>query len=284
LTAAGAAIAPLDQVLQSGITRRRGGVNLGFSAARWLSPRLAVEVQGDYAPSAVVMNDPTLAALEAVTTSYTNAWQGLFDAGLAADGMFSDVLVSGDADTGGGHQFVLTGGLKAVVHTKRRFRTYVAGACGIQSTSNRAPRATMTGTYQFAGEMTTPSGIVKVPFAERDDVAIRAELSQSRTLVGVVRGGFEYYMESRRGIRLDVAVLLSPNRVATILDATPSVLVQDPGAAISGTTNPTIQFSSHPASAIRSTLTGPSIRNLKTFEADGLQAQIKLSVGYFFRF
>jgi hypothetical protein len=284
LTGVGAAIAPLDRALQAGITRRRGGVNIGFSAARWLSPRLAVQVQGDYAPSVVVMNDMTLAALETTTRSYTDAWQRVFDAGLAADGVLSEVVVSGDADRGGGHQFVLTGGLKAVVHMKRRFRTYVAGAFGISNTWNRAPSATLNGMYRFAAGMPTPSGIVKVPFIERDEISIRADTGKSRTLVGAVHGGFEYYMESRRGVRLDVAVLLSPNRVVTFVDATPSVLVQEPAAAISGTTNPTLQFSSHPASVVRSSLTGPSIRNLETFRTDGLQAQITLSVGYFFRF
>ena len=53
----GAAIFPLDQALQDGITRRRCGINVGFSLARWLSRRLALEVQGDYAPSGVVMTD-----------------------------------------------------------------------------------------------------------------------------------------------------------------------------------------------------------------------------------
>ena len=70
----GAAIVPLDQALQDGITRRRGGINVGFTVARWLSPRLALEIQGDYAPSGVVMNDVTLASMESTATSYTEAW------------------------------------------------------------------------------------------------------------------------------------------------------------------------------------------------------------------
>ena len=113
---------------------------------------------------------------------------------------------------------------------------------------------------------------------------MRAEFGKGRTFVGTVHGGFEYYSDSRRGIRFDLAVLLSPNHVTTLLDATPSVVVQEPGAAIAGTTSPTIQFSSRPASVTRSTLTGPSIRDLETFRTEGIQAQVRLSIAYFRRF
>ena len=279
-----ASIVSLDQALQEGITRRRGGINAGFTVARWLSPRLALEIQGDYAPSGIVMNNLARASLENTTTSYTEAWTQLFNAGLAADGVASDVLVSGEAETGGGHQFVLTGGLKAIVHRKRRFRSYVGGGAGISITSTRPLNATLKGAYQFAANVPTSSGTVRMPFSERDEVSIRAEFGQSRTFVGIVHGGFEYYSDSRRGIRFDVAVLLSPNHVSTVLDATPSVLVQEPGAAIAGTTSPSIQFRSRPASVTRSTLTGPSIRNFETFKTEGIQTQIKLSIAYFLRF
>jgi hypothetical protein len=192
--------------------------------------------------------------------------------------------VTGEAERGGGHQFVVTGGLKVIVHTKRRFRSYVGGGAGISNTSTSPINAALNGAYSFAANVPTPSGIVRVPFAERDEVSIRAEFGQSRTFVGTVHGGFEYYSDSRRGIRFDVAVLLSPNHVTTMLDATPSVLIQEPGVAIAGTTSPTIQFSSRPASATRSTLTGPSLRDFETFKTDGIQAQVKLSIAYFWRF
>ncbi len=91
------------------------------------------------------MNDVARASLENTTTSYTEAWTQLFNAGLAADGVPSDVLVTGKAETGGGHQFVLTGGLKAIVHRKRRFRSYVGGGAGISITSTRPLNATLKG-------------------------------------------------------------------------------------------------------------------------------------------
>src|SRR5262245_55253702 len=42
VTGGRAAISPIDQALQGGISRRRGGINLGFTLARWLAPRLAL--------------------------------------------------------------------------------------------------------------------------------------------------------------------------------------------------------------------------------------------------
>jgi hypothetical protein len=280
----GAVINPLDQALQSGISRRRGGINLGFTLARWLAPRVAIEIQGDYAPTGYVINDVTLASMEKTVTSYTDAWTALFDAGLAADGFPSSVVASGKTEKGGGHQFVMTAGVKAIVHSKRRFRTYVGGSAGFSSTSIRPLSGTLNGAYQFAANVPMASGVVRLPFTEREEVSFRADLGQSRTFVGTVHGGFEYYRDSRRGFRLDVAVLLSPTQLSTVLDATPAVVVQEAGAAIAGPTSPTIQFSSLPAAVARSSLTGPSLRNVETFKADGIQAQVKVSVGYFWRF
>jgi hypothetical protein len=280
----GAAIVPLDQALRAGVSRRRGGVNLGFTAARWITPRLAVQFQGDYAPTAVVMNERALSSLEHAATSYTDAWARRFDAGLAADGVLSEAFVSGETERGGGHQLFLTAGLKVVVHTKRRLRSYVGGAAGVTHTWNTVPTATLVGGYQFGAALQTGDGVVRVPFIERDEVTVRAVWGNSRRPLGVVHGGFEYYMESRRGFRVDLAVLMSPNRVSTFLDATPAVVVEPSPAAIAGTTTPTIQFSSYPAAVTRSTLTGPSLRDVETFSGDGLETQVKLSVAYFLRF
>ncbi len=123
-----------------------------------------------------------------------------------------------------------------------------------------------------------------MPFSERDEVSIRAEFGQSRHSSAPSMEGSRDHSDSRRRIRFDVAVLLSPNHVSTVLDATPAVLVQEPGAAIAGTTSPSIQFSSRAASVTRSTLTGPSIRNFETFKTEGIQTQVKLSIAYFLRF
>jgi hypothetical protein len=38
----------------------------------------------------------------------------------------------------------------------------------------------LTGAYQFAGNMPTPTGTVRVPFSERDEISIRAELGAIR--------------------------------------------------------------------------------------------------------
>lgn len=85
-------------------------------------------------------------------------------------------------------------------------------------------------------------------------------------------------------MRVDVAVVLGPNRVTTFVDAIPSVFVQESPHAVAGTTTPTMQFSSYPADVIRSSLTGASIRDLVTSETDGVEAQVRVSVGYFIRF
>ena len=285
LTGVNASIVPLDPVLLSGATRLRGGPNVGVTAARWLWPRVAVELHVDYSSTAVVLHNRTLAAVEASSVSFVEAWDRYLQGAVAASGVASDAFVSSHAERGGGHQIFVIGAIKAVVHEGFDSRIYVAGGMGTVRTWSRAPDVTLSGGYQFASAVeTSPGHAVLAPFAERDDVRIRVELGKDRKLVGSLRGGFEYYIDPRRGFRLDIALLLSADAVDTILDASPAVVVREPGAAIAGTTSPTIQFSSHPSDVTPSSLSGPPIRSLTTFAGDGLQAQIKIAVGYFVRF
>ncbi len=280
-----ASIVPLDRALLRGVTRHRGGPNVGFSAARWLWPRLAVEVHGDYAPTGTVLSPQALAAIQDTTLTYADAWEQLLQNGIASTGGALEVSVSADADPGTSHQFFLTGGVKAIVHARRRIRTYVAVGLGIGRQFGRTPKTTIEGVYAFTRLLETAAdGAIRVQFAERDTIEISVDVDRTQKPVGTVRGGVEYYMDSWRGFRLDVAALISPNRVTTAISARPSVFVQSPGAVLSGSTGPTIQFSSLPATMARSSLSGPSLESLVTFKERGSQVQIKLSLAYFFRF
>jgi hypothetical protein len=279
------AIVPLDRELQAGVTRLKSGPTVGVTAARWLSRRIAVQVHGDYSPVAVVMAERTLAAIEAASLSYTEAWDLYLQSRVVPGRVPSEVLVTADADRGGGHQLLAIAEVKAVVRQRRRSRIYVAGGAGVQRSWNRVPHATLAGSYRFSGVVRHPSGATTlVPFAERDEIAIDVQLGKPRTTVGSIRGGFEYYAESTRGFRLDVAVLLSPQTAVTSIDANPASELLEPGGVVSGTTSPTIQFANDPSGATRSSLSGPAIDNLVTFRRTGVQVQLKVSAGYFWRF
>jgi hypothetical protein len=280
-----ASIAPLDGELEAGVTRLKSGPTAGVTAARWLSRRLALQVHGDVSPVAVVMAERTLAAIERTSLSYTEAWDRYLQSRVVPGRVPSEVLVAGDADRGGGHQLLAIAEIKAVVRQRRRSRMYVAGGLGVQRTWNRAPHATLAGSYRFSGVARQPSGTASlVPIAERDEIAIDVQLGKRRAAVGSIRGGFEYYAESTRGFRLDVALLLSPHTAITSVDANPSFEHLEPGGVVSGTTNPTIQFANDPSGPAHSSLSGPRIDDLVTFTRKGVQVQLKISAGYFWRF
>ena len=132
--------------------------------------------------------------------------------------------------------------------------------------------------------MPEASGIVPiVPFAEEDDVRIRVRLNKSRSPAGIVHGGLEYEIAPRRGFRLDVALYLFSDSVSTILDARPIVGIREPARLIGTATTPSLRFGNNPAVG-PSSLSGPALSEVTTFEARGTQAQVKMSVAYFFRF
>ena len=121
------------------------------------------------------------------------------------------------------------------------------------------------------------------PISETDTVTVKVS-SRENVPVGVLGGGFKYSVSARQGVRVDVRVHLSDNPVEVLVDANPSVATATPIFAISTGRTPSIQFSNNASPGSRSSLSGPAVSNLKTFEGSGVQTQIKVAVGYYFRF
>jgi hypothetical protein len=53
---------------------------------------------------------------------------------------------------------------------------------------------------------------------------------------------------------------------------------------VSTSTAPSIQFSNTPSLGRASSLSGPAIVGLPTFKGTGVQTQVQVTVGYYFRF
>jgi hypothetical protein len=148
------------------------------------------------------------------------------------------------------------------------------------------PSVTLRGNYQFL----LPSS---APIDETDIVTVR-EAGDSRTLAGILGGGVKYQVSRRWGIRLGVRMELSKNVANTVLEASPQLaLGQRPaGRGVLGG-EPSIQFtnnSSDPVTALgvtavaASTLTGPSIAELRTFSGNGVWVRTNITAGIFWRF
>jgi hypothetical protein len=139
--------------------------------------------------------------------------------------------------------------------------------------SGDSPAATLSGNYRF--------NVGTSPINETDLVRLHF-VEQKHTFAGVFGGGVKYLVSSRHGVRADVRVQVSRYSVETMVDATPSSVPAIPGTAVVSSTTPAIAFSN--ASAVRTSLSDPAFKDLKTFTGSGSEIHTSLTAGYFFRF
>lgn len=265
-------ITPLDGVLGAPIVQRSGGGTFGVRATRHLTPRFSAEISVDYRLGRMELKDEVRTAVEASRSSFTSAFNGVL-----ATGPFSNTNVTSTAEFSGrgGGQIVTTGALHINVKSFGRMGTYVTVGAGATRNLEGTPRAVLNGNYRFA--------ILNVaPIDERDAVTLRADTA--RTLfTGVVGGGLRYALSPRWGLRVDVRDHMTEHRVATIVNAEPSV-VQGSGPlfVISSFSSPSLQFSNVPT--IRTSLSGGPVRDFKTFEGRGIEHSVGITTGVFWRF
>ena len=103
--------------------------------------------------------------------------------------------------------------------------------------------------------------------------------------MGILGGGFKYAVSPTQGLRAELRLNVSSRSGETTLDASPSVTQQAPIFAIATSgIPPAIQFSNSLAIGRESSLSGPAISGMTTFEDGGTDARVGFSVGYYFRF
>jgi hypothetical protein len=268
-------ITPLDPVLQSSVDRQGGGL-FGVRVSRQLNARFSAEFSFDYSRSQLEMTDATLSAIEASRASFISAWNGVM--GTAPILFQSPVVTStGTIVNHQGRQALSVGALAINLTRPGKFVPFAIVGAGVVSHLGETPSVTVAGNYQFLF-----GGVVLVN--ESDTVTVRYA-SPGRALVGVFGGGFKYAMSSRSGFRVDARVHLNNREIDTLVDATPSVLTSTPGGTASRTT-PSLQFTSNPPldPGSPSTLSGPAIVGFKSFAGSGVQSQIGVTAGWFWRF
>jgi hypothetical protein len=268
-------ITPLDPALQSSVDRQGGGL-FGVRVSRQLNDRLSAEFSFDYSRSQLEMSDATLSAVEASRASFISAWNGVLG---TAPILFQSPVVTSTTTivNGAGRQAFTVGALNINLTKAGRFTPFAILGAGVVSHLGEAPSVTIAGRYRFL----FGGGI---PVEESDTVTLRYS-SPGRALVGVFGGGFKYAVSSRSGIRVDVRVHLNNREIDTLVDATPSVLTSVPGGTASATT-PSLQFASNPPldQFGPSSLSGPAIVRFKSFAGSGVQSQIGITAGWFWRF
>jgi hypothetical protein len=270
-----ARITPLDPMLTRASVERRRGAGLGVRLGRRLTSRLSAEFSVDSVAGQLNLRDTAIKDIEAARASFKPLWDGIIATGgdvLFTNGSTSStsVLVNGT----GGRQTILTGAVNYALLSRSRLTPYLTAGAGLLLRSGDLPSATLTGNYQFRFLGVAPfneSDAVKVHFTAKDTAP-----------VGVFGGGVKYALSPRQGVRVDLRVNVSPNSLDTLVDATPGAVPGSPAFAIPSATAPSLVLSN--TSAMRSSLTGPPITDLKTFTASGRELQTSLTVGYFRRF
>jgi hypothetical protein len=272
-------IASLDGLLQTRIVERRSGGSIGARVARRLTPRFAAELTVDYALGELSLTSESTSALEAARASFVTAFNGLFTSPLIASRTVNSTTTLSDR---GGRQIITTGALLFNVTPGTRIVPYVAIGAGVISHLDRPPRAVLEGTYQIV--LNVPGFPRPAPTLNQvDSLTVRSSVDNG--LVGVFGGGLKYAFSNRWGVRLDIRDYVRSNTISTIVDASPATTSPTTFGVLflSTLTNPPVVFSGLPSFS-PSTLSDGSLRDFKTFRGTGIEQQINVTAGLFWRF
>ena len=84
-------------------------------------------------------------------------------------------------------------------------------------------------------------------------------------------------------VRLDARVYLGAHGVDNLLDTSATVLPASTAGSVASITTPAIQFGNAPTTGIQSSLSGTALDGFRAF-AGGLQSQVSITMGIFWRF
>jgi hypothetical protein len=210
-------ITPLDNAITRAIAERTEGAAYGARVARYLTPRIALELNADYAPSRLSFLDGVEAAVEASRSTFIPAWRDLLGTGFTFN---TNVTSTSSFQKGSGHDITATGAVRIHFPSSHGLRPYVTGGAGIIVYNGKAPSATLTGQYSFLFAN-------MFPFNERDVTTVSVR-TRDRVAVGLAGAGVEYDFSRRHGLRADARLEFHPSRIDAVVSARPSVTIQSP--------------------------------------------------------
>jgi len=267
-------LAPLDATLQSAAAHSSGGFAFGVRATRRLASRLSLEFAFDVSPTSVEFTDEAHDAIQDASDTFIDAWTGFLAASTSVDRSLSS---NATFTEGSGGQILVSGALRYDVFPHGRVAPYLTAGIGSVSGYGDAPSATLTGQYGFR------CGVDAAQFRETDIVNVHVTPDQNG-IAGIFGAGFDYDLSSRHAVRVDLRFVVSGATSDISVDANPTVSTFTPAFAISTFTNPSVQFSNNPSTNRMTTLSGPAIAELQTFNGSGSSVRLNLSVGYVMRF
>lgn len=267
-----AVLTPLDAVILSAAGSRANGAAAGFRVTRRFGSRYAAEFGLDYARTPLQFTRAALDGIETSRSTFVTAFRGLFTSGPSQN---PNVTATVAITEGTGYELVTTGVLGVDLLTRGRFIPFVVGGGGVAHSSGDMPEAALVGNYGF------PIPGASIAISETDRVTIRLE-PRTTAPVGVFGGGFRFAASPRWGVRTDIRFTAGSAKTDVLIDATPSTTTTSPGIILISPTSPSAVFSSSPA--IFSSLTGPAISRLRTFEGSGVSVRTSIVGGLYLRF
>jgi hypothetical protein len=254
-------ITPLDSALSGpAITRAPSPVG-GARLFRGITPRFGVEFSGDFVMGQRKFRDSTLTALEASRASFVQALGATLPS--ATVNATKAVVDKQDAS-----RLLATGAVVINLKTSGKTIPYIVGGGGIMFNNGGFPSAVLTGTYQV-GSPSTLYGTDAVALEYTED-------DHSVVYLGGI--GLKQQVSQHFGLRVDGRVHLYQSSVINLVDVTPSQQM-----ATSGPPTPIINFGALQFSSL-GPLNGVQYAGAQAFATSGLQAQISITVGLFYRF
>ena len=282
-------VGTLDGTLNRTSVHRPAGAVVGLRIGRRLGRRFSAEVDIEYSRHHPELSQAVRTAVMESRASFEQSWSEVLSS-LPEASASSQATVR----EGSGRRLVATAVLNVNLLTgdapkwsrrpaRHRFVSYLTLGAGLVSTSGDEPSATLVGRYRF---VSPESG---APFEETDTVTVRTGGTVRTAFVGVVGLGWKKDISDRWGLRMDARAYLSRNTTDTVLDARPSVTTGNPPSAVvldAGDFGAIqlVNNSSGPYEGHRSSLAGPAISGLETFQGSGILTQFGVTLGAFLRF
>jgi hypothetical protein len=254
-------IVPLDAALGGPAIARGSSYAFGARIFRSLTERFGIEFEGEYLGGQRKFLSGSLTAVEASRASFIGALGGTLPSATVT-------AVTSITDNQDASRLLATGALVINLKTKGTTIPYVVGGGGIVFNNGTFPSASVTGTYQVG----SPSSLYGTDFVSlsytEDDHAI----------VYMGGAGIKQQVSKRFGVRADGRVHLYKMSTINLVDVGPAHQVSTVGPP-----PPIISFGSLQFSTL-GPLNGTPYSGVATFTSSGLQAQISITAGVFFRF
>ena len=263
----------LNPVLTQRSLERSGGGGIGARVSRRITQRIRLEFSVDAASTSLKFSDEALTQIERTRAAFAPVWNGLIATGA---GIFQNPQVSAEAnitESARSWQTAVTGGIEMRLWAGARTTAHANVSAGVVTASSTLPEATITGSYQFLFLGTAP-------LSERD--VVRVHYKSASSPLFILGGGVKRFLSPGRGIRADVQLQITGNRLDTLVNASPTMTPGTPTFSINSATTPTLRFSN--TTAVRGNLTGPAVVDFESFKASGRRIQVSVTAGYFFRF